>query len=272
MVTLATTPRHATTTRSTSGWNLHLGLILAAVGLNLLAGLIHSGFRASPLLVPPVVMSIPPLVFGAFAAWKGRPWMYLAAGITACLIPLLVLGVFGAWQGLLGPFALELVIATILVSVPALAIPNAILAYRAARAPAPGEGAARRRATVLYAVAIAGLLVGTAWAGAVFRAVETTSAASGGYDFTPAARAEVVTEGEQFVGPLRVKAGEITEVAVVNKDTVPHTFTYEKDGVTYNHNVPADATAKFLVLFNAPGTITYRCLPHPGMVGTLTVA
>lgn len=95
----------------------------------------------------------------------------------------------------------------------------------------------------------------------------------GGYDFTPTESVSIVTEEFEFVPKdFSIKAGVITEIMVENRDAAFHTFTYELDGKTYNHDLVGGKTATFLVRVDGPQTIKFWCEPHkPDMAGELAV-
>ncbi len=65
---------------------------------------------------------------------------------------------------------------------------------------------------------------------------------------------------------LAVSAG--TTVRFVNDDADIHTFT-ARDG-TFDSNLLFQGQV-WQYVFNNPGTYEYFCLPHPWMVGTITV-
>lgn len=85
---------------------------------------------------------------------------------------------------------------------------------------------------------------------------------------TPAADAVTIPiENYAFGdGTLTIPAG--TTVTWVNKDQDNHTTTSDT-GLWDSGEMPTDATANFT--FTDPGTYTYACLDHPGMVGTIIV-
>ena len=60
----------------------------------------------------------------------------------------------------------------------------------------------------------------------------------------------------------------------MNKDSTLHTFTYDLGGQTYSHDLLPGTTTKFLVFFDAAGSVPFWCIPHRamGMTGTITVS
>ena len=66
--------------------------------------------------------------------------------------------------------------------------------------------------------------------------------------------------------PLTVAAG--TTVAWTNNDSIAHTSTANAGQWNSGTINPGDT---FRFTFSTPGTYTYHCTIHPGMVGTVTV-
>jgi plastocyanin len=65
---------------------------------------------------------------------------------------------------------------------------------------------------------------------------------------------------------LTVDAG--TTVTWTNTDSVPHTSTSDAKGWDSGIVGPGQ---QFSVALQTPGTFSYHCLLHPGMVGTVVV-
>lgn len=252
--------------------------LLAAFGALVVAVFIHGGPLA--FLAPDVApMFLPALVGAALLAWRTRAWTFALAGLLMSLPPLLVLFGFGA-VAILGKPAMGLEFTGLLFLVLAfvLAAPASIAGVRRMRrGEPPAQPGLRVGATVLTAAFLVGAMV----TGALASADLSASGGGAGYDFTPDLRATVVAQDFAFPQePLRIPAGTITEVVLENRDGAFHTFTYQVGGTTYNHDVAGGATARFLVKFDAPGSIQYWCEPHSGgapgakqgMVGTVVVA
>ena len=244
----------------TGGWNLPLAVILAGAALSPPAAFVYEGMRLSPQFALPLVMTIPGIVFSALAAWKGKRWMYLAAGLTAPLFAILALVVFKAYAGLASGYAFEFTAAVLAIGSLALALPAGIVGFR--------RGDPRPLAS--YATVVAALIVGASAAGLAFRSSELAAPAAS-YDIIPEERVTTSLKHFSYQERLRIRSGVLTEVVVVNEDGPLHTFTYEKDGRTYSHAVPGGASARFLVFFEQPGTFRVWCEPHPGMEATFEV-
>jgi len=66
--------------------------------------------------------------------------------------------------------------------------------------------------------------------------------------------------------PLTISKG--SSVTWTNNDTVTHTSTSDSGGWNSGNLAPG---ASFTATFATPGTYTYHCQVHPGMIGTVTV-
>lgn len=73
---------------------------------------------------------------------------------------------------------------------------------------------------------------------------------------------------------ISIPVRTLTAIVVTNKDSTLHTFTYDLNGKRYSHDLLPLATTKFLVYFDAAGSIRFWCIPQEasGMTGTMTVA
>lgn len=274
-------PEAAATAAPTGAWDFHRWLTVIGLGLAMLVPLAFFGPSVYGFIGP---MLAPTVIALGLILWKARPWTYLTVAILGALFPLFVLVMLGLLEGqLFNPveklgFGATLSIAGSLLILEAGAIPG----YVAARAGRPGiawkTGLARPQG--IFAVAVVALLVGAI--GTSFVAADQAAGfASGGYDFVPDASTGVTMKDFAFnPQDVAIDAGVMTEIVAENQDNDLHTFTYVKDGVEYNHDVLGGSTAKFLVLFDEPGTYDYWCAPHSGgadddgsgMVGTITVA
>lgn len=250
------------------------------------------------LVVAYIALMIAPLVFGngsielylsAFAligllpatialAWHlHRPsaWSFLAAGITLLLLPVLVVVAFGVAVALANPalfsgFAGSALMLLVIV----LALPATISGFRTMRADrelttVADAGTSRMAAFAFFATA---LMIGAVLtSSAASMQAREAAAAGAGYDFEPSQTIEVSTEGYAFhPAVVTVPANEIVEISVTNSDAELHTFTYEKDGTIYNHDVPPGSTVSFLVFFEEATTLSLWCEPHKeDMVGQI---
>lgn len=264
-----------------AGWDFHRGMTVAGLVLAILGPMAFFGPSVYVFIGP---MLAPSVIALGLILWKTRPWTYLTVAILGALFPLFVIVVLGLLEGQLANPVDPLGFGATLTVVASLAIleAGAIPGYAASRGNRPrtswrvGFG----RPQALFAVAAVALMAGAI--GTSFVASEQAAGfASGGYDFAPEASVSLVTEDYVFnPAALTVAQATITEIVVENKDPDLHTFTYSKDGQDYSHNVLGGATAKFLVLFDEPGTYLYWCVPHSdgadddgsGMVGTIIVA
>lgn len=271
-----------TATGASAGtWDFHRWLTVVGLGLAILTPMAFFGPMVYAFIGP---MLAPTLVALGLILWKARAWTYLTVAILGFIFPLFVVGILGIVEGQLFKPLESFAFGATMSVVGSLAImeAGAIPGYRAARGgrarTAWRSGFARPQG--LFAVAAVALVLGAI--GTSFVAANQASGfASGGYDFAPEASTRVVAEDFVF-NPTAVPigVGVMTEIVVENKDGELHTFTYEKDGVEYNHDVFGGATTKFLVLFPEPGTYNYWCAPHSngadddgdGMVGTIVVA
>lgn len=199
---------------------------------------------------------------------------FLAAGVTILLLPILVVVSFG-----IGPLADPAVFSSfagsaLMVLVIALALPATISGFRTMRADRElttmaDAGTSRMAAFAFFAAA---LMIGAVLTSSAASMQAREAAAEGaGYDFEPSQTIEVTTEGFAFhPAAVTIPAGEIVEISVTNTDPELHTFTYEKDGTVYNHDVPPGSTVKFLVFFEEATTLSLWCEPHKDdMVGEI---
>ena len=122
-------------------------------------------------------------------------------------------------------------------------------------------------------IAIAAIAVAAGATSALAARHATTSGGSAAsYDVAPQDTVHLVASNAQFSpADANVKAGRLTEIVVDNQDAVFHTFTYDLAGKTYSHDVLGSSPTRVLVQFDQPGDVSYRCLVHPGMTGTLHV-
>lgn len=270
-------PRTATATARRLERDAERALVLAAFAAEVVAMFFHGGPAgfASPQTGP---LLIPGLVGAALIAWKVKRWTFIAAGALLAFLPLVVLIGFGAVKALGQPATgNEYTSLMFLLLGLVLALPASVAGARRERLhKLPAQPGWRFGVTLLASAFLFGAMVAGALASGGLQ-----GGAAGGYDFAPAAQAQVVAKDFAFgAAAVQLRAGEVTELAVVNQDPAFHTFTYAVGGQTYSHNVPGGATARFLVKLDEPGTVQYWCEPHSGgpegaksgMVGTLAVS
>lgn len=83
----------------------------------------------------------------------------------------------------------------------------------------------------------------------------------------PSARQLTITiAGFQFSGDANGRVGDT--VRVVNTDVVSHTWT-AKGGAFDSGSLGTGQ--EFFYTFDQPGTYEFFCVPHPGMVGSITI-
>lgn len=73
-------------------------------------------------------------------------------------------------------------------------------------------------------------------------------------------------EGFSFGAPLEITAG--TTVTVVNRDSVPHTWTADDGSFDSGRLSPGES---FTITLTQPGEFTFYCQIHPSMTGSITV-
>src|SRR5881398_1058975 len=241
-------------------WTFNRLLLTIALFELILSLLVAGGFSpAIFLFVGPFLL--PGIVFTALLIWRPNQWFYLAAGISISYLFFLFLPfILGGLSNPASPY--EFAGYTIgLVSL-FWALPIGVIGFLWARkrVPMADVRSGWRTRQGIYALAVAFIAVGAIITSAL--AYEHASAtAGGGVDFQPSATVTV---------PVRT----VTAIVVTNKDAAIHTFTYEVNGQTYNHELLPGTTTKFVVFFDATGSIPFWCIPHRpmGMTGTLTVA
>jgi len=74
--------------------------------------------------------------------------------------------------------------------------------------------------------------------------------------------------GKGAFAPDSLNVGVGTTVTWMNTDTVAHTST--SDGNAWNSGSLAPG-GQFSFAFQSPGTFSYHCAIHPGMIGTVVV-
>lgn len=277
-------PQKGRAASATIPWDVPRILVIAGYVTVWLAAGFFFNFNYLEVLTgdPPITIMLGlGLVFNVWLAVRPRAWLYLTAAITGMIVPLIVLFVFGTMENLGAPLkGGEFVGSWLLVLALLLALPGGIAGFLAARrgASVPVRDG-WKGAHPMVAIAFVALVFGMATAGGL--ATDGAKASmGGGYDFDVAdvggASQPVVVFDYEFEGEPAIKAGQLTELIIENRDPAFHTFTYEKEGKEYNHDLVAGATLRILVHFPEPGTIQIRCIPHSGgyddgMVGTMNV-
>lgn len=250
---------------------LALGWVLVAIAPLVVGGGDPTFYLEGPVL--PVILVALALV--GYHLRAPKPWTYLAAGLGVSLLPVMILAMFGTSQLTNPLLATEFPANVLLVTALLLALPAGILGFLRARREAghPRLAEALRDPHGALAALLVGAAIGAIWAGALASSGVAGIQAGASYDVEPDRTIEVVMRDELFVpDTITLQAGELTEIVVVNEDDVFHTFTYERNGTTYNHDVYGSETITFLTMFETTGDIHLWCEPHqPHMVGTIQV-
>jgi plastocyanin len=261
------------------GWTLS-GLVIVLAYVILVVGfLMMFSFDVPDFLTESWPFLVPGLLFVAILGGLSRPWTHLVAGILVALPAAFVLFGFMVLGGLADPTrGIESQVAALMAWALLWALPAAFVGFTVGnRGKDQGLRGSLRRRHGTYVVAVA-CLFGAFFVAAVLATVAADSA-DDAYDFEPDDRITIVIEDFEFVPEnFTLSAGNITEIVVENRDGAYHTFTYELDGVEYDHAIPGGQTVSFLVRFTEPDSIPYWCVPHSsgedhdeGMVGTIEV-
>lgn len=221
------------------------------------------------------------------AAWiliDRRPIGYLASASLVAAFPLV--GMLSIMRlHLLDPLSGRnfigalLALLSILLALPA-GIHGRRRALRGEHTPIPRGWRTRHGAFVIGATC---LVLGAAYGGGVASIAATTPAGAAA-DFAPeeVGADQVVLQMADFdfqPSTLDLTAGRLARLTLENRGAELHTFTYEKAGREYNHNVPPGTNATVWLHFPEPGTVRFRCVPHSDdyddledMVGVIHVA
>ena len=258
-------------------WSLEQVLILGGFVSMVLAVLIL--VTADPAFsVALAVVLAPGILFTALLFWRPRPWIYPIAGVADCLLGIIALpiGLVGALGNpLIGPLYSSVVLATLSIL---LALPAGILGYLR------GRKILRQRTLVegIYglhgfaAIALVAVSIGAMSAGALaYQNLLAPVPMTGPfYDIPASANVSILVENSRFTPSVfNVTVFTTTRITLLNEDDAPHTFTYVNNGTTYSHDLPGASTARFFVLFLAPGIVPFWSIPDRsgGMVGNITV-
>lgn len=260
-------------------WSFARSTLLGAALLEPVAILVFLDFEVgfSILIVPFGAITLASI---ALAAFGRRPSSLALAGALIALPPTtaLVLGGFvpiAANPGLgANSRGVYLALAALLIGVP-----GSVLAYVGAlgQRPLPRVGSGWTTPHGAYTTAILSLTAGLIVASLLFDARRDEAK---DFHFDLAAPIVLVAEDFDFVpNHVTLRAGEIVQLRVHNRDAVYHTFTYEKDGQRYTHDLRAASVTDLLVRFDEPGQHVFWSRHddrRPGdedgrMTGTITV-
>jgi len=256
-------------------WTFNRMLIVMAFVELLITFVIIGGFSAALfVLVGPFL--IPAAVFTGLLLWRPRPWVHLAAGIGISYIFIVFLPfIIPALANPADPYQYAGTVLGLL-SV-AWSLPAGVLAFLQARKGRPQLLAREgwRSWQGIYSVGVALLAIGAALTSVAAYNYAASKSAGGAYDFQPQASVTITAENFAFSpADFTVARQTLTEIVVVNKDTTLHTFTYIVGGTEYSHDLLPGTTTRFLVFFDAAGSIAFWCIPHrsSGMTGTIAVS
>jgi plastocyanin len=107
---------------------------------------------------------------------------------------------------------------------------------------------------LIYLAALALVLIVVMAPGATAQGMTTTTTTVSIQDF--------------FFSPANVSVPAGTTVTWVNEGNVPHTVTSDDGQFDSGVLMPGDS---YTVMFKGQGTITYHCMIHPSMTGSVTV-
>jgi plastocyanin len=249
-------------------------LVLAFADL-LIALFVLGGFSAA-IFVFAGVLLIPSVVCTALIVWRPNQWFYLAAGIASGYLFILFLLFVAA--GLSNPASVYDFAGNTLGLVSLFwALPAGVIGFWRTRKklPLPGARSGWRTPQGIYALAVVFVAVGAILTSAIAYGHAIGTPTGGGFDFEPGKTVNVTTQTSLFIpSALSIPVRTLTAIAVTNKETMTHTFTYDLNGKRYSHELLPLATTKFLVYFDAAASIRFWCIPHEasGMTGTMTVA
>jgi plastocyanin len=262
-------------------WPFSKFLIAGAFGAELVAISLFVG--PSPANATFVIPFLGPVVIlCALALWKGRPWMFLGAGISLAIFPMLVLA-FSIDSFVVPQLGIVFAAGMFLLIALVVGLPTGIWVFahrKSSTPPMTAREGLKTRYGVFNILAV-GILLGAALAGeAAYINATSGGATNGGSDLQAEAWVNVTTENFLFVpANLTIPVGKIVEITVTNKDSALHTFTYKVDAgtaseKTYSHNLLPSSTTKFSMLISAAGTVHFWCIPHEamGMAGDFHVS
>src|SRR4030095_11989873 len=79
---------------------------------------------------------------------------------------------------------------------------------------------------------------------------------------------EHVSIKDSAFSPASITVKKGTTVTWTNEDSVAHTVTPDQESAAFQGSGSLSAGESFNQTFNAVGTYTYHCTPHPHMTGT----
>lgn len=253
-------------------WTFHRFLLTTSLLLLVFSLLVVGGFSPGVFLfVGPFL--VPGIVFTALLNWRPNQWTYLAAGIATSYLFFVFLPFI--LPGLSNP-ASPYEFAGYVLGLVSLfwALPTGVIGFWRLRKGHPMADVRSGWRTLhgIYTIAVAFVAVGAIMTSALAYAHASSSA---GFDFEPSATVNLTTANFLFQpSTLTVPVQTVVAIVVTNQENQFHTFTYELGGRTYSHDILPGATTKFLVFFDASGSIPFWCIPHQamGMTGTMTVS
>lgn len=266
-----------------NAWTLNRFLIVLGYVAFLISVVVFTNLKMDQLLNPELLVLFTPMtLFTVVLLFVNRPWLHLVTAILIALPSLVVLFLFMEVIGLFSPLrGTEFLGAILHVAAIVLALPAGISGFVLGRKNQPQNllRTGWRSHQGVYALGISLFFLGALATGVLTNRALQTGATGGAYDLAPEAQVSVVTKNLAFdPKTFTVTTGKITEIGVENQDGAFHTFTYTVGDTTYNHDLAGGATVKFLVKFDAAGTVAFRCKPHSsgyddaeGMTGTMTV-
>ena len=225
-----------------------------------------------------LIFLLPPIILTLFLIWRGRPWSYLAAGIGLLYpIVLLYIAFGGALETLLNPQrGFDFITLMAVTAAAAIGLPLGVAAFRKRRRgePLPDLRSGLLSLRGMYVLAVTFITVGAIVTSSLAFSASSAAGFGGGYDFDPEVSVTIRAVNFQFVpAQVSVQLGVITEIVIINEDSMFHTLTYELNGKLYNHDLVGGTTTTFLVLLPGAGTIHFWCVPHaPDMAGDFVVS
>jgi plastocyanin len=251
-------------------------LILTIALFQLILGLLVAGGLALGIFLFVGPFLIPGILLTALLNWRPKKWFYLAAGISISYLFFLFLPFI--LSGLSNP-ASPFEFAGYTIGLVSLfwALPAGVNGFwRATKGqPMPDARSGWRTRQGIYSLAVVFIAVGAIVTSALAYAHASNPGTGGGFDFEVTTTVAVTTQNFLFSPSTFTVAGStFAAIVVTNKDNAFHTFTYEVGGKAYSHDLLPGSTTRFLVFFDAPGSIAFWCIPHRamGMTGTITVS
>ena len=258
-------------------WTLNRVLVVAGFVATVLASVVLGS--GEPSLVGPIlILLLPGIVFTGLLLWRPRPLFHLLAGVANSVLAITTIpfGLFGALANpLVGPVYDAVVLTTLSL---VLALPAGILAFRRGRAgrPEPRLADGIRSLQGFAVIAIVFLGVGAIAAGSLAYQNVNARVPNVGpvYDIPVVVNISMLATNSRFSpAAFNVTASVVTQIAILNEDGMPHTFTYTNNGTAYSHDLLPSSTTRFYVLFSRLGTVPFSSIltPDVGMNGTIRI-